>query len=123
MQPVGYRVDYRPGDPCFMKPQDWAAEVQAGYGGGAVWPLFTEPQPGCPTEVEVYLGWCWVRPQNVSAVRSLDGFTPLYLGPQIQEAAIAEEVAFLFPSLVEPKPGKWPDAKAVIAKSQGEGTS
>lgn len=121
--PLGYRVEYRPGDPVFMKPQDFGASAKAGYDGGAVWPLFAEPQPGCKAEVEVHLGWCWVQPRYASAVRSLTGFIPLYRGPQIQSAQIDEVVALLFPSILEPEPGDWMEARAALANAKEGGAS
>jgi hypothetical protein len=99
VDPKGYRVEWKPGDPCYLSPAEY--EHEAYKAGADVWPLFAEPQPGCEQAIEVYHGRCWVRPRYVSAVRDMTGFTPLYLGPLLQRGQMAEEVAHLFPSLVE----------------------
>lgn len=98
-EPMGYRLEWKPGDPCHYTPEDYAREGQRA--GADVWGLFAEPQPDCPPEIAVYLGWCWVQPRYVSAVRDLTGFTPLYLGPLIQRGTIPEAVAYLFPRIAE----------------------
>lgn len=113
-EPVGYRVDYRPGDPCYSSPEHYAVDRAAGFQGD-VWGLFHEPQPGCSAEVEVYRGRYWVRPRHASAADAAT-FTPLYRGPQLERAPIDEEVALLFPSLVEPAAGQYGDASAAITK-------
>lgn len=100
-KPVGYRLEFKPGDPCYYRPDDYEKERQAGYDGADIWGLFPEPQPGCPSEVDVYHGWCWVQPRYVSAVRDMTGFTPLYRGPLIQRAPIDEDVLHVFPSLID----------------------
>ncbi len=99
--PIGYRLDFKPGDPCYYTPEQYEIERQAGYDGADIWGLFPEPQPFCPPCVEVYKGWCWVPPRYVSSVRDLSGFTPLYRGQLIQRAPMDEDVLHVFPSLVE----------------------
>lgn len=99
--PVAYRMDFRANDPCYSSPEDYEKDYQAGYDGADIYGLFTEPQVGCSKEVEVYKGWCWVRPRHVSAVRDMSGFTPLYIGPILQRAPVDEEILHVFPSIVE----------------------
>lgn len=99
--PAGYRMDFKPADPCYYTPQEYEKECKAGYDAANIWGLFRQPQPGCPSEVEVYKGWCWVRPRYASAVSDMSGFTPLYLGPLLQRGPIDEDVLHAFPSLVE----------------------
>lgn len=97
---MGYRLEFKPGDPCYYTPKDYATEQAAGYDGADTWGLFQVPQPGCQAEVEVYFGWCWVRPKYASG-KDLTDFTPLYRGPKLKDAPMDEAVLLLFPSLVE----------------------
>lgn len=113
--PVGYRLDWRPADPCYLRPEDYAREISKE--GADTWGLFTEPQPGCPPEVEVYHGWCWVQPKYVFK-QDLTGFTPLYRGQQIHRGTMHPAVDALFPRFLEDRlhserPELWDSANGV----------
>ncbi len=98
--PDGYRLEFRPGDPCYYSPSNYKSAQDAGFDNADTWGLFKAPQHGCSPDVEVYLGWCWKQPKYVYG-SSLDGFIPLYRGPLLKTAILDEEVLLLFPSLVE----------------------
>lgn len=123
IDPVGFRMEWKPGDPCYLSAADYARESQRD--GADTWGLFTDPQPGCSAEIEVYRGWCWVRPRYVSAVRDLAGFTPLYLGPLIHRGLLSEAAAYLFPRLIEDqlrkaRPDLYPDGVPPTSNDQQE---
>ena len=97
---VAFRLDFKPGDPCYYTPENLKVAVAAGYDGADIWGLFTEPQPNCCQKVEVYYGRFWVQPKYAKGF-DLTDFTPLYRGPILSSAPLDESVAYIFPSLVE----------------------
>ena len=80
--PIGYRLELKPGEYLHETRAEFSIEVK--LSGAQIWPLFIEPQPGCPQEVAVYFGRQWVQPKYTYG-RDLSDFVPLYLGPCIQE--------------------------------------
>lgn len=99
-EPVGYRLEFKPGDPCYYSPKSYKMAIEAGTANADTYGLFTEPQPDCSNEIEVYKGWCWVQPKYVHG-RDMSEFTPLYRGPLLVAATEDEQVLFVFPSIVE----------------------
>lgn len=73
IRPLGYRLEWKPGDYCYYTPNDYAREINVD--GARIWALFAEPQPGCPSTTEVFLGWCWLRPKYAKGGLTLDGMT------------------------------------------------
>ena len=98
--PEGYRLDFKPGDPCFYTPKEYASEQASGRDGAQTRGLFRVPQPGCPDCIEVYRGWCWVQPRYARS-RVMFGFVPLYRGPLPKDGSVDGVVFLLFPSFVE----------------------
>lgn len=99
--PVGYRLEWKPGDYVHESVEAFAQEICKE--SARIWGLFTTPQAGCDPAVAVYKGRYWVQPKYVHG-QSLDGFTPLYLGPVLHDPALSEEVQRLFPALADAPP-------------------
>lgn len=99
---VGYRLEVRTGDHLYLSPESYGLAVETGAADCDTHGLFTEPQPGCSSEIEVYKGTYWVRPKNVYG-RDLSGSTPLYRGPLIHSGSITELEALLHPGILELK--------------------
>lgn len=77
---MGYRLEFKPEEYCYYTPEGYALEA---YKGDApTHALYANPQPGCPSEIEIYKGWCWVRPKYNAGIVD-ETFQPLFLGPQI----------------------------------------
>ena len=70
---TGYRVEWRPGDPCYYSPSDFAKEIHTDT--AIVYELHIEPLG----DVEVYKSWYWIRPKYLYG-RSTEGMTPMYRG-------------------------------------------
>lgn len=70
---TGYRVEWKPGDPLYYSPANYAKEIHLET--AIVHELHTEP---CG-EVEVYKSWYWIQPKYLHG-RSADGMTAMYLG-------------------------------------------
>lgn len=100
--PVGYRLDFKQGDPSYYGLESYEIAKSSGNDNADTWGLYPEPQLDCSQEVEVYHGWCWKQPKYVYN-SSLEGLIPLYRGPAIRHRTMPEEVAFLFPSFIETK--------------------
>ncbi len=113
---VGYRVDFRPGDPCYYTPAGFRKELRAAVRAD-VWGLYLTPQPGQPQEVEVFKSWCWVRPKYRRPSVDDADFQAYYLGKQLCKAKPDEAVAFLFPSLFEPGGDDFTAALEAIEKA------
>ncbi len=78
---MGYRMEFKPGEYCYYTPEGYALEA---YKGDApTHALYANPQPGCPSEIEVYKGRCWVRPKYNFGNIVDETFRPLFLGPQL----------------------------------------
>lgn len=99
-KPVGYRVEFIARDPCYYSPESYRIAIEAGTVNADTHGLFTEPQPGCSGEIEVYKGKWWVQPKYVYD-RDMSEFTPLYRGPLLVAATEDEQVLFDYPSIVE----------------------
>lgn len=99
--PVAYRLEWKPGDYSFYTPDEYAKEILKD--GARVCGVFESQQPGCKAEPVVFRGWCWVMPKHAKGGICPEGFTPLYLGPVINEPAMDEDVLFAFPSLADPE--------------------
>ncbi|CAB3654489.1 hypothetical protein LMG26685_02927 [Achromobacter mucicolens] len=96
---LGYRLEWKPGDPCYMTPEHYALE---GYKDSAlVHGLYATPQPGCPAQIEVYKGWCWVQPKYNFGNLVDATFRPLYVGALIHCPTYDEAVLLAFPGIVE----------------------
>lgn len=96
---MGYRLEWKPGDPCYLTPESYALET---YRESAqVHALYEMPQPGCPLDIEVHKGWCWVQPKNAFGNILDHTFQPLYLGPMIHCPTYNEDVLLAFPNIVE----------------------
>lgn len=78
---MGYRLEFKPGEYCYYTPEGYALEAYKGDAPAHA--LYANPQPGCPSEVEVYKGWCWVRPKYNFGKIVDETFRPLFLGPQL----------------------------------------
>lgn len=77
--PVGYRLEYRPGRPCFYSLDDFARETFAE--GAEIRGLYTQPQSGCSDQPAAYRGRYWHEATHYEGNRYLDPeATPLYLG-------------------------------------------
>jgi len=99
--PVGFRLEWRPGDYCFYSLENFSRETQ--WEGACVCGLYSAPQAGCDPAVAVYRGRHWLQPRYAPSAGVPGGFTPLYLGPVLHEPDIDEIFALLFPSFVEPQ--------------------
>lgn len=97
---VAYRMEYKHGDPCFYRPEDFVIAMRAGYDSADAWPLYPQPQVGCSDEVDVYWGKYFIQPKY-SRGWDLKEYIPLYRGPQLIHKPQSEAAALLFPSLVE----------------------
>ena len=114
---LGYRIDFRPGDPCYYTPRDMETAIQTGNMSSHFWPLYYSPQPDCPDTVEVYFGWCWIEPKYVFRC-PVDNFIPMYRGPkmtlirdQIFTALTETEILDLVPGLEDCLGDPWDAAK------------
>ncbi|MCH1880427.1 hypothetical protein MJ863_12620 [Alcaligenes ammonioxydans] len=85
---MGYRLEFKPGEYCYYTPEGYALEAYKGDAPAHA--LYANPQPGCPSEVEVYKGWCWVRPKYNSGNIVDETFRPLFLGPQLGAPVAAQ---------------------------------
>ena len=89
-QPVGYRLEWKPGDYCYYNPEDFERETFKA--GARIHGLFEAPQPDCPAEINVYHGNYWVQPKHVHG-DDITGFTKMYLGPCIYDPVDHEQAA------------------------------
>lgn len=85
---MGYRLELKPGEYCYYTPEGYALEAYKGDAPAHA--LYANPQPGCPSEIEVYKGWCWVRPKYNSGNIVDETFRPLFLGPQLGAPVAAQ---------------------------------
>lgn len=94
---VAYRLEWKPGDYCFLTPENYARELCKN--SARTWGLYTEPQSKCPDTAVVYKGSYWIEPKYIKN-RCLDEFKPLYMGPLLYEPSFDEDVLYLFPSFL-----------------------
>ncbi len=85
---MGYRLELKPGEYCYYTPEGYALEAYKGDAPAHA--LYANPQPGCPSEIEVYKGWCWVRPKYNYGNIVDETFRPLFLGPQLGAPVAAQ---------------------------------
>jgi len=76
-----YKVEMSPGDYSFYSPDDFEKEKPNLSRGVRCWMLTDSPLSS--STIEVYKGWCFVRPKYASAVKDLSKHIALYLGPRI----------------------------------------
>src|ERR1700737_2080529 len=99
MNPVAYRLEWKPGDYCYYTVDMYEHET---YRDGArVHGLFLKPQPDCPADINVYKGQYFVQAKYYGNAERNDDFVPLYLGPMIHEPLIDIDVMLIFPSFSE----------------------
>lgn len=81
---AGFMLEKRPGDYSFMKVDEF---MRCQYARGSrIWTLHNAPVTGCPPEVVVYFGWCWIEEYRSYNHRMIDdSFVALYQGPKIHE--------------------------------------
>lgn len=85
-RPVGYRLEFRPGDFCFYSLADFARETFAF--GAAIQGLYADPQPGCPAEPAAYRGRYWHSARHYQGNKQTDpDAVPLYLGQVLHDPA------------------------------------
>lgn len=89
---MGYRLEFKPGEYCYYTPEGYALEAYKGDAPAHA--LYANPQPGCPSEIEVYKGWCWVRPKYNFGNIVDETFRPLFLGPQLGAPVAAQAPVF-----------------------------
>lgn len=83
-RPVGYWVEYRPGDPCLYTVEEFGRETYSG--GGEIRGLYLRPQPGCKQEPAAYRGRYWHQAKHFKHNAGLDaGAVPLYFGPVLHD--------------------------------------
>ncbi len=84
--PIGYWVEWRPGDVCLYTPEDFARE---GFAPSAeIRGLYTAPQPGCNQEPAAYRGRYWHEAKHYEHNSSMDtDAVPLYLGQVLNDPA------------------------------------
>lgn len=100
-QPIGYVVEWRPGDQCFYRVEDMAAEAKA-LEVAEVRALFqVEQEPGQQPTAWRGLYWCSAKHREANAYMDPDAM-PCYAGPVLREHHINPEVARIFPSLSRP---------------------
>lgn len=78
--PLGYLIEYRPGDPCIYNVEEFQKETYA-Y-GGLIRGLYISPQPGCDSKPAAYR--ClhfWTLAKYWKKEDELHPATPLYMGP------------------------------------------
>lgn len=81
---AGFMLERRPGDYSFMKVDEFRRCQYAR--GSRLWTLHAAPVSGCPPEVVVYLGWCWIEARRTYNHYMIDdSFQALYRGPRIHE--------------------------------------
>lgn len=95
---IGYRVEMRPGDYSFYRPESYHADTY--LAGTPAWEMHDTPQTGYSDEIVVYLGPWWVQPKHVYG-RDLKDFKPCYLGRQVERFLCDPELLYLFPGLLE----------------------
>lgn len=84
--PVGYWVEYRPGDPCLYSLADFARETYRS--GGEIRGLYTAPQPGCKQEPAAYRGRYVHQAKHYKHNSLTDpDAVPLYLGQVLHDPA------------------------------------
>jgi len=82
--PLGYWLEWRPGDVCLYTPEDFAREKFAP--GAEIRGLYTAPQPGCCAEPAAYLGRFWHQAKHYTPTSLSDpDAVPLYLGQVLHE--------------------------------------
>ena len=96
----GYRLDFKPGDPCYYSVDDYNNALLSGYANADVYPLHNSPQQGCSQQVEVYKGEYWIQPRYVYT-KDISGYMPLYRGALVSRGTVDELVAYAFPSHAE----------------------
>ncbi|CAM5446436.1 hypothetical protein AFAE65S_02881 [Alcaligenes phenolicus] len=89
---MGYRLELKLGKYCYYTPEGYALEAYKGDAPAHA--LYANPQPGCPSEIEVYKGWCWVRPKYNFGNIVDETFRPLFLGPQLGAPVAAQAPVF-----------------------------
>ena len=85
-QPVGYWIEYRPGDPCIYGLADFARETYRS--GGEIRGLYTTPQPGCSATPAAYRGRYFHQAKHCLHNGGMDpDAVPLYFGQVLHEPA------------------------------------
>ena len=84
--PIGYWVEWRPGDALFYSPEDFAREKHAP--SAEIRGLYTAPQPGCKLEPAAYRGRYWHQAKHYKHNSGIDpDAVPLYLGQVLHDPA------------------------------------
>ena len=84
--PVGYWLEYRPGDPVFYTLENFGRETFAS--GAEVRGLYTKPQPGCSAVPAAYRGRYWHQAKHYLHNGGMDpDAVPLYLGQVLHDPA------------------------------------
>ena len=84
--PIGYWLEFRPGDVCLYTPEDFARETMAP--GAEIRGLYTAPQPGCKQEPAAYRGRYWHQAKHYLHNGGMDpDAVPLYLGQVLHDPA------------------------------------
>lgn len=96
---MGYRLSWKPGESIFMSVENF--ELETCKDSADIWALYREPHPNGSKEITVYKGGHWIEPKYVYPHTNLEGFIPLYSGPLLYMAPMGEDVAFVFPGLME----------------------
>lgn len=82
--PVGYCLEFRPGDRCYYGLEDFARETHRS--GAVIRGLYREPQPGCEQAPSAYRGRFWHEARHYAYNGRHDpGATPLYMGPVLHD--------------------------------------
>jgi len=85
--PIGYWLEFRPGDVCLYTPENFAREKFAP--GAEIRGLYTAPQPGCSAEPAAYRGRWWHQAKHYQHNNSSTDpdAVPLYLGQVLHDPA------------------------------------
>lgn len=99
---LGYRLEVQPGEFHFMLAGEY--DLMHNKEGYRTWSLHKLPVLKCPTDVAVYRGRYWLQPKHVYRNRAkLEQFTPLFLGPIVNETKFQEKELYEYPGIIEMK--------------------
>jgi hypothetical protein len=84
LTPLGYWLEFRPGDVCLYTLEDFGRETAAA--SAEIRGLYTSPQPGCNQEPAAYRGRYWHQARNYMNNSTIDpDALPMYLGQVLHD--------------------------------------